>query len=177
MAEEILNKKKDSVFKFAFRWGSIIGFVTLIYYIVGFYTGWDKMLYFKDVYFFIEILLIAWTMNTYKRERGLIQIKFSSLILIGFYVSLVVALFYIIYFFLRISRLDPLFMNNYIVEVIELIKKEFNIDYSQLITPQIAKLFKAAFIFSMYISSIISTMIYTLLLASFMTLNQRINKR
>ncbi|MBR1626508.1 MAG: DUF4199 domain-containing protein [Bacteroidales bacterium] len=177
MTEEVRDKAQGSVFKFAFRWGSIIGFFTLVYYLTGFYTGWDKSLYFNDVYFFVEIAMIAWMIVTYRKENELEYVKFSRIMLIGFYASLIIAGFYTLYFFLRMERLDTMFFQTYFSQVLTMIKEQFNIDYSKAVTPQMNTLFKASFLFSLYISSIISNMIYTLLLAAFMSFNQRIYKK
>lgn len=177
MTEEIIEVEKQSNFKFAFRWGSIIGFITLVYYLIGFYTGFEKQLYFSDIYFFMDIALIALMITEYRKEMQLTELKFKRILLIGMYSALVVAGFYALYFFLRMNRLEPLFFQAYIGDVIKMIKEQFDIDYSQMFKPQMMGMFKGVFLFSIYVSSFISSMIYTLLLAAFFTLNRRVYKR
>ncbi len=177
MIEEKITKLTDTTFKYAFRWGSIIGFFTLIYYTVGFFTGWDKLFYFSDIYFLVEVILLVWMMVLYKRERMKEKIKFSRYVLIGFYATFVIAVFYTIYFALRVLKLDPLFIQTYLSELIDVAQQQLGSDYSMLSKIQVNGMFKVAFLVTIFISNIISNMFYILLLSGFMILNQKIYRR
>ena len=177
MIEENRTKLSDSAFKFAFRWGSIIGFFTLIYYIIGFFTGWDKLIYFSDIYFLIEVILLVWMMVMYSRERSGEEIKFSRYVQIGFYATIVIAIFYTIYFAIRVFKLDPFFIQNYISQFVDMAQQQFGEDYSMLSKIQVNATFKVAFLFTIFVSNIISNMFYILLLSLFMMLNKKIYRR
>lgn len=156
----------------SFRYGSIIGFFTFIYYILGFYLNWEKSGWFDDVYFFIDIAMIAWMMIAYKKNQPDNQVKFSRYIMVGFISCLVIAFFYVIYFVVRITKLDVLFLDNYLNEMITQLKP-MGIDYSKVMTPNNKSFFEIAFFVSLYIGNIISNMFYILLLSWFMSLNNR----
>ena len=172
-----MTEDRKEYMKFTFRWGSIIGFVTFMWYVTGFFTGWERMLYFNDLYFIADVLLIGYMIISYKKEHIEEQLKFSKIMSMGFYSALIVALFYAVYFLLRITKLDPLFFQVYMNNVTQVMKTGFNADYSQILTPQTMPLFKGAFVFSMYITSFISSMIYTLFLAAIISLNRKIYGR
>ncbi len=161
-------------FQFAFRWGSIIGFITLLYYLIGFYTKFERFVYFADIYFLIEIALIGVMITKYKRENNVLTLKFSKMIKICFYASIIIAAFYALYFALKIIKLDPLFFQTYMSEVFKLMQESFQVDYSANMTPQTYSVFKASFVFATYLSFVFNTMFYSLLLCAFISFNQKL---
>lgn len=177
MAEGLVKDNKNTTFQFAFRWGSIIGLVTLIYFLVGFYTGLERRLYFGDFYFFVEIGLISWMFVAYKKENELDRLKFSKMMLLGCYAALFIALFYAMYFFVKIMKLDPLFFQSILGQIVDMMENSLSVDYFKDMTPQMMVVAKVSFLISTYISSFFNTMVYTLLLALFVTINQRIYAR
>jgi uncharacterized membrane protein YhdT len=156
----------------SFRFGSLIGFVTFIYYVVGFYLGFEKGQWFDDVYFFIEIAMIAWMMVAYKKTQIDNRVKFSRYFMLGLIASLVISLFYVIYFVVRVTKLDVLFFDNYMNEAITQLKT-MGIDYSKVFTQQNKPFFEVVFFISIYIGNLISNLFYVLLLSWFMSLNNR----
>src|SRR5574344_1971897 len=92
--------------------------------------------------------------------------------MVGFIACLVIAFFYVIYFVVRITKLDVLFLDNYLNEMITQLKP-MGIDYSKVMTPNNKSFFEIAFFVSLYIGNIISNMFYILLLSWFMSLNNR----
>jgi uncharacterized membrane protein YhdT len=96
--------------------------------------AWEKGQWFDDVYFFIEIAMIAWMMVAYKKTQIDNRVKFSRYFMLGLIASLVISLFYMIYFVVRVTKLDVLFFDNYMNEAITQLKT-MGIDYSKVFTP------------------------------------------
>ena len=139
----------------------------------GFFTELDKNAFFSDIYFFAEVLLIMYMFLSYKRVKP--EVKTRQLIFIGFISSLVIALFYTLYFFLRITKLDPLFFDNYMHEVTALTKDKMPHVYP--LPEGYYGIMKAGFLIVIYLSSVISSMIYTLVAVLFIRMNERIYKK
>ncbi len=151
----------------AFKWGSIIGFILFIWYLIAYYAHLENSIYLADIFFFVLIMLLFAMFFSYKRSKKNVVIKFPQLFSMGVIACLVISFFYILYFVLKMQILDPLFFNQYITDAVELIKQSMNIDYSQFITQQNTTLLKISMCFGLYVMTTINILIYTLIVILF----------
>ncbi|MBP3254160.1 MAG: DUF4199 domain-containing protein [Bacteroidales bacterium] len=168
-----MTEEKRKYINYSFRWGSIIGFITFILLLTGFYTHLDKQNIFSDIYFFIQMLLIIFMLIQYKRILDP-PATFLRLFYIGFLAALVIAVFYSLYYILLIAKLDPLFFDNYMYDAAKMLKDSMGIDYSSANNPSTAILMKISFIITTFISSLISSVIYILLSCLCIKINERL---
>lgn len=168
-----MTKEKKEYTNYAFYWGSIIGFATFVWYLIGFFTDFEKKVIFGDIYFFIEVSLILWMFLRYRRMQEDKKLKFGRMMYMAFITSLIIAGFYAIYFVVRMTKLDPLFFSNYVYEASKAMKSIVGIDYASLINKQNIGIVKVSFIISLYFSSVFNTMIYALIVAGVIKFNER----
>lgn len=169
-----MKKTTKEYINHAFRWGSIIGFVSFVWNLIVYYAHWDNNIYLADLFFFVLIMLMFAMFFSYKRTNKDKVVKFSKLFSIGCIACLVISFFYVLYFVLRMQILDPLFFNNYMSEVVELMKQAMNVDYSQFVTPQTTPMLKVSLCIGLYITTTINMIIYTLIVILFYTLSEKL---
>lgn len=172
-----MTQQKKEYLNHAFKWGSIVGFAYFVWNIIGFYSGFEKKLYFADIFFIFEIMLIFAMFYSYRKKHKEEQIKFGKMAIMGLILSLIISFFYIIYIFVRMEKLDALFFPELMNQVSLAAKQTMHIDYSKIITPNNLPFVKVSIIFAMYVGMFINTMIYTLITILFFRLNERMYTR
>lgn len=169
-----MTEEKKTYLQHAFRYGTIIGFISFVYYLLGFYTELEKHTFLYDnIYFFITVVMLIAMMVKYRKMQDN-KVKFWRYMAIGFVACVVISFFISAYLFVRIMVLDPFMIYN-IVSIVEQSMKAYNIDMSN---PSLLPVLKVSYIFANFLVSIFNNMMYILLISLFMTLNNRIyNKK
>lgn len=169
-----MTEEKKTYLQYAFRYGTIIGFISFIYYLVGFYTELEKHTFlFDNIYFFISIVLLITMMVKYRRMQES-KVKFWRYMTIGFVASVVISFFISAYVFVRIMVLDPFMVYN-IASMVEQSMKAYSIDFGN---ETLLPVLKGSHVFANFLVGIFNNMVYILLISLFMTMNNRIyNKK
>ncbi|MCQ2326209.1 MAG: DUF4199 domain-containing protein [Bacteroidales bacterium] len=174
-----IKEEKMTYKQYAFRWGSIIGFVSFLYYLLGFYTKMEESpMLFDNIYFILSIGLLIYMLFNYRKIEQGEEIKFKRYLSISFIASIVIALFITIYYWLRMSVLDPFYFQNVLNLMEEAMKSSPYGDLSMFKdNPGLIPVLKTSYLFTTFIGSIFGNMIYMLLLSGTMVINARNRKR
>ncbi len=169
-----MTEEKKTYLQHAFRYGTIIGFISFVYYLIGFYTELEKHTFlFDNIYFFISIVLLITMMVKYRRMQES-KVKFWRYMTIGFVASVVISFFISAYVFVRIMVLDPFMVYN-IASMVEQSMKAYSIDFGN---EALLPVLKGTYVFANFLVGIFNNMVYILLISLFMTMNNRIyNKK
>ena len=168
-----MTEEKKTYLQHAFRYGTIIGFISFVYYLLGFYTELEKHTFiFDNIYFFISIVLLVTMMVKYRKIQEN-KVKFWRYMAIGLVASTVISFFVSAYLFVRIMVLDP-FMIYSIASMVEQSMKSYSIDINN---EALLPVLKASYVFANFLVGIFNNMMYILLISLFMTLNNRIYNR
>lgn len=168
-----MTEEKRTYLQHAFRYGSIIGFVSFLYYLLGYYLEFEKNTFiFDNVYFFFTVTMFITMMIKYRRtQTG--RVKFMRYLSIGFVASVVVAFFVSAYLVIRIMVLDPFMIYN-IVSMVEQSMKGYNIDMTN---PSVLPIMKISYVFANFLVNIFNNMMYILLISAFMVWNNRLYEK
>lgn len=174
-----IKEEKMTYKQYAFRWGSIIGFVSFLYYLLGFYTRFEEnLMLFDNIYFFLSIGLLIYMLFNYRKQVQGEEIKFKRYLSISFIASVVIALFITVYYWLRMSVLDPFYFQKVLNLMEETMK---NTPYGDMTmfkdNPGLIPVLKTSYLFTTFIGSIFGNMIYMLLLSATMVINAKNRKR
>ncbi|MDO5760157.1 MAG: hypothetical protein Q4Q06_03950, partial [Bacteroidota bacterium] len=165
-----MTQEKKIYLQHSFRYGSIIGFVSFLYYLIGYYTGLEKKTFvFDNLYFFISMAMLIVMMVKYRRMQST-RVKFSRYVAMGFVASVVIAFFLSAYLFIRIMVLDT-YMIYQIISIVEQTLQDY--EFPALSTANI-NVFKISYVFANFLVNIFNNMIYVLLISAFMVFNSRI---
>lgn len=165
-----MTEEKKTYLQYAFRYGTIIGFVSFLYYLIGYYTGFDKKVFiFDNLYFIIFITLFIIMMSKYRFVQTT-KIKFSRYLTIGFIASVVIAFFISAYSLIRVMVLDP-YMIYQVISLSESILPNYK--FPEL-TPSMLNVLKVLYVFANFLVSIFNNMIYVLIISAFMVWNNKI---
>lgn len=169
-----MTEEKKTYLQHAFRYGTIIGFISFVYYLIGFYTELEEHTFlFDNIYFFISIVLLITMMVKYRRMQES-KVKFWRYMAIGFVASVVISFFISAYVFVRIMVLDPFMVYN-IASMVEQSMKAYSIDFGN---EALLPVLKGTYVFANFLVGIFNNMVYILLISLFMTMNNRIyNKK
>lgn len=167
-----MTEEKKIYLQHAFRYGSIAGFISFVYYLIGFYSGFEKNSFiFDNLYFFISMAVIVAMMVTYRKQNADKKIKFSRFFTLGFVAIVIVSLFMTAYTIIRVLVLDPFL----IVNVMELTQQSLkSYGFADMSNPNMLPVVKSAYIFASFLTSVFNNTIYILLISAFMVLNNKI---
>lgn len=174
-----IKEEKMTYKQYAFRWGSIIGFVSFLYYLLGFYTRMEEnFMLFDNIYFFLSIGLLIYMLFNYRKQVQGEEIKFKRYLSISFIASVVIALFITVYYWLRMSVLDSFYFQKVLNLMEETMKNSPYGDMSMFKdNPGLIPVLKTSYLFTTFIGSIFGNMIYMLLLSATMVINAKNRKR
>lgn len=168
-----MTEEKKTYLQHAFRYGTIIGFISFVYYLIGFYTELEEHTFlFDNIYFFISIVLLITMMVKYRRMQES-KVKFWRYMAIGFVASVVISFFISAYVFVRIMVLDPFMVYN-IASMVEQSMKAYSIDFGN---EALLPVLKGTYVFANFLVGIFNNMVYILLISLFMTMNNRIHNK
>ncbi|GEM_PF-2199505 len=168
-----MTEEKKTYLQHAFRYGTIIGFVSFIYYLIGFYTGFEeKVFIFDNLYFFLSVALFIVMMSKYRNmQQG--KVKFSRYLAIGFVASVITAFFISAYTFIRVTVLDTYL----IYQIISLVEKAMPTYQLPELTSSTLGILKISYVFANFFVNIFNNMIYIMLISAFMVWNSRMYNR
>ncbi|MCF0210639.1 MAG: DUF4199 domain-containing protein [Bacteroidales bacterium] len=170
-----MTEEKKAYLQYAFRYGSIAGFIMFLYNLLGFYTKFENKLLFSDIGFAITLFFLLYVFRHYRRLYSNQNIKFGRYFAIGCLVTLCIAAFNTLYLYLKITILDPFYFTQVLNAMFEMMK-EYKINNIELFTenPQLIPVMKASFLFTSFILSFVGNILYVLLLAWTMVINKKI---
>lgn len=174
-----MTEEKKIYLQHSFRWGSIIGFVSFIYYLVCFYTKFEKnTMIFNNIYFFLSMGLLIAMFTVYRRQMGETKVKYGRYVLMGLVASVVTSFFTTLFLWVRMKFLDPFHFSQVLIIIQESMKDYKFIDTNTLASnPNFIPMMKVSYLFSNFIMSIVSNLLYILIIAWAMTMNTRFYNR
>lgn len=165
-----MTEEKKTYLQYAFRYGTIIGFISFLYYLIGYYTGFDKKVFiFDNLYFIIFITMFIVMMSKYRFVQTT-KIKFSRYVSIGFIASVVIAFFVSAYSLIRVMVLDPYIIYQ-VISLGESVLPNYKLPE---MTPAMLNIFKVSYVFANFLVNIFNNMVYVLIISAFMVWNNKI---
>lgn len=167
MNEEI---KKPSLTKFAFYWGSIFGSVVFLYQVLSQWLHFSGNFFQTLLYSFFVVFALMYALTKYKRSNNDSTLTFGKALGLLTIVSLVMSVFFALFYFVLIAKLNPTLLQEAVNQMASLME-ENGMDTEFLASETVYSVIQISFLFTNFIFDFIGNFFYALFISFVFTRN------
>lgn len=167
MNEEI---KKTSLAKFAFYWGSIFGCVVFLYQVLSQWLHFSGNFFQTLLYSFFVVFALMYALTKYKRSNNDSTLTFGKALGLLTIVSLVMSVFFALFYFVLIAKLNPTLLQEAVNQMASLME-ENGMDTEFLASETVYSVIQISFLFTNFIFDFIGNFFYALFISFVFTRN------